>query len=416
MKLRGQGVGTGAVLGAAAVVRTRNGVALMPSVPPNIAELQASRQLLGKPDVILAAEHYSVALSIAETLEWANVVGIASADDPAPPAGAVPAVVGIANLLPSLPEDALLLLDAERGVVSVNPDFTELAQFQAEAENINPRKRFFLDAQHEPTQTEDGRPFPVFRNVLEERDLTDSVHEGAEGLRFSGFYFTDENNLPRDAFGRMARLAQEAGGKPVFVDDDFGLLPAEVVVAGAAHCELTVAINPFREGASDPAETLRQWHAAADARIERGDEARIPHLALLLKADFWETDTLAERLESFANQGVSRLVLDLNIFGLFDDAALAKLDALVQAAAPFLLPLYVEIELAFRLFGTPLPTEDYAELVRLLLGVGAAGIITEEATAEFKEIIRGLNYDAARAEVFSRLAQLPEHSPADDAV
>lgn len=418
MKLRGQGVGAGAVLGTAAVVRTRNSVALMPSVPSSIADLQASKRLLDKPDIVLVAEHYGVALSVADTLAWGTVVGIASADDPVPSAGSVPAVVGVANLLSSIPEEALLLLDAERGIVSVNPDFVEIAQFQAEKENINPRKRFFLDAQHEPAQTEDGRPFAVFRTVFEEESLPDIIREGVDGLLCDAFYFgSDEEGLTPESLAHMARLAQQAGGKPVIVRDDFYLLPPELAVAGAVHCELIVAVEPFRHGSIKDIAVLRQqWQTAIDTRIEQDETARMPHAAALLKSDFWETDTLEHRIEMLAAKGTARLLVPLATFGVFDNAALAKLDALIQVAAPFLLPLFVIVEPMLTAFGEEENPDLQEQLLTLLLGVGAAGIITEDATAEYKSIVRRLNSEAARAEAFSRLSPPPAHSPANDAV
>ena len=157
-RLRGTGLGAGMALGTTAVVRSRGGVALMPEVPARIADLIAARRLEETPEVILVADEYRTVRTVAESLPWAKVVGAvvayAESDAPSPP---FPVVANVPNLLETVADDVLTLVDATRGTVLIDPDPVALAQYQAEDANIAPKQRLFLEDVHLPAQTLDGR-------------------------------------------------------------------------------------------------------------------------------------------------------------------------------------------------------------------------------------------------------------------
>ena len=153
-RLRGTGLGAGMAMGTAAVVRRTAGVYVMPEPPPRIASLEAKRRLTETPEIVVAAEEYSTAFAIAASLAWATVVGIVTerdAQDAAIPA--FPAVVGVTGLMAAVSDDTLVLVDATRGVVLIDPDPIYLAQYTAEHDRIVPKNRIYLDEEHIPAQT-----------------------------------------------------------------------------------------------------------------------------------------------------------------------------------------------------------------------------------------------------------------------
>src|SRR4051794_32188262 len=122
-RLRGTGLGAGMAMGTAAVVRMRGSVPLMPEAPPRITALIAQRRLTETPEVIVVGDDYRNAVAIAASLPWAKVVGIAAErDDPDAAVPSIPAVTGMPGLLKATAEDVLVLVDATRGVVLIDPD------------------------------------------------------------------------------------------------------------------------------------------------------------------------------------------------------------------------------------------------------------------------------------------------------
>src|SRR4051794_20970685 len=129
-RLRGTGLGAGMAMGTAAVVRMSTGVPLMPQAPERITTLIGQRRLTETPEVILVAEDYRTALALSASLGWAKVVGIAaerSDSDAAVPS--IPTVTGLSGLMRQAADDVLILVDATRGVVLVDPDPIYLAQY-----------------------------------------------------------------------------------------------------------------------------------------------------------------------------------------------------------------------------------------------------------------------------------------------
>ena len=186
MRLRGVGVGAGAAIGAAAVVRVMSGIPLPPEIPPRVLAERASGRTSELPDVIVVAEEFRMALAVSGAMAWANVVGIAAERSetsslPAP----FPAVVGLKNLLEAVEDDMLLLLDASAGVLLADPDPVAIAQYQAEAEHLAPKRRFFLEDVHLPAQTLDGHTIQVIAQIENFDEIAVAIAQGAEALYLS---------------------------------------------------------------------------------------------------------------------------------------------------------------------------------------------------------------------------------------
>ncbi len=409
MKLRGRGIGAGSVLGTAAIVKTRNGVALMPQVPVSIAEQIAARKLIEKPDIILVAESYDAALAIVDTIEWGTVIGIASTSaDNAVPAFGLPSVVEIPELLARLPDNALLLLDAERGIVSVNPDLVEIAQYQAEKENINPRHRYFLDEKDQLAQTLDGRMFRVLKWAESAEEITQSVQEGADGI-FCGSNLIAALRQSEDTAQiskRLGSMVRELGGKPLIVDDDDNL-PEESLVFAATQGELIVAKG--LEIPSDMTALLQSLHESENFLIEKDTPSKIPLIAQLLEEchlpNLNRDEAIRDSIQESADAGASRLVMQFTGKCLFLPQEFPLLEAVATQAATLLLPLYVIChpkcvsEYDF--------DPDYAKtkMLEWLVGFGVSGIILLEGDSqEYKAMIRQLSYEECLHEVLSLLS------------
>ena len=402
MKLRGRGIGAGMVLGTAAIVKTRNGVALMPQVPMQIAEQIAARKLTEKPEIILVAESYDAALALADTIEWGTVIGIAATvAGSAVSAFGLPCVVEIPDLLARLPDDALLILDAERGFVSINPDFTEIAQFQSEKENLNPRKRYFLDNVHQSATTRDGQTIQIFQQICTEEKVVQAVQQGADGifcnLALIKSISDNDDILPISV--TMGNIVHELAGKPVIVDDDFNL-PPEVLLFAATRGELIAAER--LQAIDDLWEFQRELHETQNRLLESNDPNQLPLLAALFEIDDLVDSNLRSSLEEYTDAGISRIVVDASSLPLPD--SLAVLEPFAASIRDLLLPVYV--------IAHPRSVAEYdfdpdyakTKMLEWLVGAGVTGIIVEGDIQEYKAQVRQIRHEECRAEVLSLLS------------
>ena len=317
MRLRGEGIGTGTVLGTAAVVRVLAGMLMPPEVPLRVLEQRVAGRTNEIPDVIVAAESYEIAVVVVGTLTWANVVGIAAVrlgDNP--PFSPLPAVVGIPNLLEVAENDMLLLLDASHGVLLADPDPIAISQYQMEAEHLAPKRRLFLDSAHLPAQTLDGHTIQVIASTPNLQEVYAALHNGADALYIAheadnaGNFFlpfqsailpiqADEPSLRKNIFEALAI----ASGKPIFIADNYEL-PLILLLEAAGRAEITVALSPRTEltglGIAEMREELK---AALPECEEAGLLCDLPRLAadftLPLAADKANSDaSLTEKLRA----------------------------------------------------------------------------------------------------------------------
>ena len=82
------------------------------------------------------------------------------------------------NLQKSVAENDLLIVDAHKARVLVEPDAEEFVRLQAERH----RARVLLGAAHTPAQTQAGRAVPVWASVRSARELSDALAWGADGI------------------------------------------------------------------------------------------------------------------------------------------------------------------------------------------------------------------------------------------
>ncbi len=259
MRLRGSGNGNGSVLGTTASVRVFGGVTLPPEMPESLRVLRDSKRNSEIPEIVLLSPTLQAALGVAGVLEWGRVAGAAveeaaSASVQAP----FPLVTGVAGLMEFGEEDKLALLDSREGTVILEPDFADIARFQAEEDNLAPRRRVFVESVHQPAQTTDGRQILIYARIESEEDLVLALAEGADALYLvsppaaeDGFFVFGNEPLFRPdededtQAAALKKLAERASGKPLFLEDDYRASLKAVLEAGA-FADFTLCV-PFRD-------------------------------------------------------------------------------------------------------------------------------------------------------------------------
>ena len=408
-RLRGAGLGTGTVLGTAAVIRVRGGIPLMPEPPADIAERLALHRLTEKPEVILVADDYRTALVIAGALPWGTVTGIvaayADADSPVP---AVPAVVNVKDLMAQVDNGMLVLVDATRGVILADPDGMAVAHYQAEHDRIAPRRRLFLESVHLPARTLDGRTIQVAARVETPADITTALEEGADALyvpfQASLLPDSDDDRQRRNLF----RLADLGAGKPLILSDDYALASTAVLEA-ADRADITLAVPPREDLAGLGMEEISvEWMETQADCFENDVLCALPRLAVDLVSlpAHLSLEQEAGWVEALAGFGATRLVLNLE-HEIADVSLLARLETLIAAASANLMQVTAAVALhGFALFEENDPEDSSEMAVPLLVGTGLTGLIVRPSVVTAtKTRVNGLNFSECRESLLQLLSR-----------
>ncbi len=413
-RLRGEGVGAGMALGTAVVVQMRDGLPVLPDPPERVARSLASRRSTERPEVILVADDLRTALALAGALPWAKVAGIAASQ--ADRGGAVPpfpTVVGVTRLMEVVQNDLLILVDAERGVVFVDPNPIALAQYTAEHAHIAPKHRLYLDEEHQPAQTTDGATIQIVARIERWNDIEAALHQGADALHLpignTLLADSDEETLRRELF----RLIDAAAGKPLFVSDNFALPFASLLMA-AAKADLTLAIPPQESlDGLGFAELLAELREAETECYENDQVCALPRLAADLPSVSERGESAEEALafvERLAGQSATRLLFTMTQEPL-TEGTLLSLAPLLTAAQNNLLPAFVSASpFGFNAFGQNDLDNTLTTALRLLIGAGVTGILVpanqtgaakttvrEQSAAECRDLLRQTLQEASGA-------------------
>lgn len=397
--LRGVGVGTGIALGTSAVVRMRNGFPQVPSIPPRIMELLAKKRLNETPDVVLIADDLEMALTVARSLRWGRVVGVvASSPISESKATVIPAVVDVPGVVDLIPDDMLVLVDAEQGVVIADPDGAIVAQYQAERENLAPRIRLYLDEAHLPAETLDGHMVLVIASAGSEEELSDALEEGADML----YIPLDSEILPLNADPQTQRsalldLTLRCSGKALLIADDYAL-PPMLLLEACLRADITLA-EPVREylnglGIGEFMEELNEAHAECLVNQAR---CAMPRLGVRLSDEMLptlDTERLSLFTDKLAMNGATRVLLDCPRFGGIGEVNLPLLDTFVAVATATMLPVFLRLDRVDR------------EEIAHLLGAGIAGLVVSPSEVqEIKSLLRSLNFSECRETLSELLKQ-----------
>ena len=151
-------------------------------------------QLCGVRDIVEPEQPYVLVMaevgpSDVARLDPARVAGIVTAQGGATAHSAIvaralgiPAVVGAGAAILLLEPGTSLLLDGQRGRVSVAPAADDLQRALAERDLREQRLQAAWAKRHEPAVTRDGHAVEVFANIGESTGIDKVVEQGAEGV------------------------------------------------------------------------------------------------------------------------------------------------------------------------------------------------------------------------------------------
>lgn len=230
LKLTGQSVSRGIAVGTAMVLRASD---LRATLDLFTAYEARHREHLG-----FVAVCRDIALGEALWRAGAGVSAIVAESPALPEGGAigVPALVGVTQLLLNVRDGDIVIVDANRGVLVVDPDMRLMTQYQRQ--EMHPSgKRYVLGLTHETARTLDDHPIRTIALSEDWQSAVQSLEAGADGA-FLDAYASEQCLLNTAA---LHALLQGAAGKSLLLE--LPVLPDEAIWRAIAECTLQAVIT-----------------------------------------------------------------------------------------------------------------------------------------------------------------------------
>lgn len=228
--LQGMARQPGIAIAIAAVVDAKNGIngvshAILQS---GISALMQGLPARDYPEAIIACDSLPVGAVIRiPGITAVAIVAEALADVPEF-ASDVPCVIGVPELLESIKEGDILIVDGYKGVVHIDPEPQVLTHYQQTEEQRHTREKVFITSEHIPARTQTGETVYVYAKMADDRKLDLALDNGADGLLF------DLRGRDEDLSTLCSRILREAAGKPVTFFVDLHL--EEILRAAMVYC------------------------------------------------------------------------------------------------------------------------------------------------------------------------------------
>jgi multiphosphoryl transfer protein len=131
----------------------------------------------------------------------------------------IPALVAMGPTVLALSDRTMVVLDAERGFLRINPDREQLGTAEGELSRRHERRAAEQAAAQREGRTSDGTRIEVFANVGSVAEAEAAVRNGAEGcgLLRTEFLFLERQSPPDEAeqAAEYQRIATALAGKPL---------------------------------------------------------------------------------------------------------------------------------------------------------------------------------------------------------
>lgn len=246
----------------------------------------------------------------------------------------LPALVAMGDALDGVADGATLLLDAEAGHVTVDPDAEAAAAFAARVAARDARRTAAQAAAADACHSADGTRIEVLANIGTVEDAVLAAAQGAEGsgLVRSEFLFLGRDSAPSEdeQLAAYQGIADALAGKPVIVRllDIGGDKPA-AYIPFAAEENPALGQRGIRVGLAHP--DLLETQLRAILRVQPVGQCRIMVPMVASVADLVAVRAMVERLRG--EMGISEAV---QVGAMVETPAAAITADLLAAEADFL--------------------------------------------------------------------------------
>ncbi len=207
--IHGISVTPGIAMAVGALVDSVHGLGL---VSPRILQegLKAIKAMLSVqdyPEVVIVCDTLSIGTSL--RIPGVHAVGIAAESEFRSPDMdiAVPCVVGLNDLLRSVGDGDIVIVDGGKGIVCIDPDVETVVHYQRMQERGVPERVVYVSAEHIPARTASGETVSVYAYVSCRSDLEEALNQGADGIILDSAYWES------GSYERVVEVLQTAAGK-----------------------------------------------------------------------------------------------------------------------------------------------------------------------------------------------------------
>ncbi len=220
----------GIAIAVAAVVDAKNGLNAVSHtlLKSGMSALMQNLPAKDYPEAILACD--SLVIGSTTRIPGVQAVAIAAeaATDVPEFATDIPCVIGVADLVASINDGDILIVDGYKGVVHIDPEPQVLIHYQQAEQQRHSREKVFITSEHIPATTASGETVLVYTGLTGDVGLDAALANGADGL------LVDLRNLNDDLSETCSRILREVAGKPVTFMVDFHL--EEILRAVMLYC------------------------------------------------------------------------------------------------------------------------------------------------------------------------------------
>ena len=163
----------------------------------------------------------------------------------------IPTLVHVAGARERIENDDVLLLDADRGLLTVNPETELLPRISNRIQQLKAVRARLKELKNTPAATADGETLHLFANIALPEDVRDAVSSGADGIGLfrSEFLFMNRPVLPSEdeQFETYRRVVRAMKGKPVTIRTaDLGgdKMPSEQALESIGYDADATVVNP----------------------------------------------------------------------------------------------------------------------------------------------------------------------------
>ena len=175
---------SGMAIAVAAIVDTQSGIN---SVSPDLLQEGIHALIRGTspkdfPQAIIVCDSLAVGMSI--KLPGIRTIGIVAQSEMAFPGmdPDVPCITGVCDLIESINEGDIIIVDGTKGAVHIDPDPQTFINYQQIEEQHASRARFFIGTEHIPAKTQSGETIYCYAYVKTMEEIVRAIDAGADGL------------------------------------------------------------------------------------------------------------------------------------------------------------------------------------------------------------------------------------------
>lgn len=133
----------------------------------------------------------------------------------------VPAVIGLGEAIKQIPEEEMLIVDGERGLVIVAPSEADLRDYRSRLAREEQVATLIAGRGQLPGETRDGERVFILANIERPEDAAPALAAGAEGIGLyrTEFFFMDATRFPAEEtqLGAYDEVARTFGERPVVI-------------------------------------------------------------------------------------------------------------------------------------------------------------------------------------------------------